>query len=265
MNAHEHTDPDGDSLTITVNGADAWVTCTSAADEVTVGPFPLTHLTEHVTASSDAEVSGDLMDGGVAAALIEQETPTISSDLLEAALAASVKDTAQLARERDEAQQFAALWKETARRAMGNRDLRARLDTADQTILLMKAKKAEQQRDSLAGIVATTARQRDEAVERAASASPRPLTADDITDRFVDHVHEDYFWSTEDRVRLDKPALRHALLDAVKPSQEPSRPEGAEEIERLIAYHHDDMPAETLTALSDALAERYTRAKGGSR
>lgn len=60
----------------------------------------------------------------------------------------------------------------------------------------------------------------DDMVERA-EGHDRILTAADITDQFVDHVHEGYFWSTDMRMHLDKSTLRHALLDAVKRSQEP--------------------------------------------
>lgn len=41
MNSHEHTDPDGDALTITTHNGQAWITCTSGRDEVTIGPLPV--------------------------------------------------------------------------------------------------------------------------------------------------------------------------------------------------------------------------------
>ncbi|WP_422115819.1 hypothetical protein [Brachybacterium sp. UNK5269] len=40
MNVAELTDPDGDALTISSDGAGTWITCTSDGEEVTVGPFP---------------------------------------------------------------------------------------------------------------------------------------------------------------------------------------------------------------------------------
>lgn len=40
----EFTDRDGDALTTTTNAEGAWITCTSARDEVTVGPFPFITL-----------------------------------------------------------------------------------------------------------------------------------------------------------------------------------------------------------------------------
>ena len=39
MNISEFTDRDGEALTITTNAEGTWITCTSARDEVTVGPF----------------------------------------------------------------------------------------------------------------------------------------------------------------------------------------------------------------------------------
>ena len=61
MNAHEHTDPHGDGLTITHDDGKMWITCTTAHAEVTVGPLAAGILTDYD------------MDGGVAAALIEKE------------------------------------------------------------------------------------------------------------------------------------------------------------------------------------------------
>lgn len=40
MNSIEMTDVDGDALSFISRDASTWVTCTSSADEVTVGPFP---------------------------------------------------------------------------------------------------------------------------------------------------------------------------------------------------------------------------------
>lgn len=43
MNSFEMTDVEGDALTFITRDGSTWITCTSGADEVTVGPFP-THL-----------------------------------------------------------------------------------------------------------------------------------------------------------------------------------------------------------------------------
>ena len=82
---------------------------------------------------------------------------------------------------------------------------------------------------------------------------PRPLTPDAMSDQFVDYVHEDYFWSTSDRVRLEKPALKHALLDAVKRLAE-GRPEW-QRVESLLR----GMPPGTVTQGSKWLVERGVR------
>lgn len=50
MNSFEMTDIDGDALTFIVRDGSTWITCTSGADEVTVGPFP-SHLLRRALAS----------------------------------------------------------------------------------------------------------------------------------------------------------------------------------------------------------------------
>ena len=40
MNTFELSDVDGDALTIISQDNSTWITCTSGAEEVTVGPFP---------------------------------------------------------------------------------------------------------------------------------------------------------------------------------------------------------------------------------
>lgn len=40
MNSLEHTDPDGDALTITLQDDNAWITITRGDQELTTGPFP---------------------------------------------------------------------------------------------------------------------------------------------------------------------------------------------------------------------------------
>ncbi len=49
MHAAELTDPDGDALTISSDGAGIWITCTSGGEEVTVGPFPTGAVTAGLT------------------------------------------------------------------------------------------------------------------------------------------------------------------------------------------------------------------------
>ncbi|WP_152353290.1 THO complex subunit 7 family protein [Brachybacterium subflavum] len=74
-----------------------------------------------------------------------------------------------------------------------------------------------------------------------------------VTDEFVDFVHEDYFWSTSDRVRLEKPALRHALNDAVKRSTAPTTDDTS------VDYHAMWRKAEREREQAEATAERYGR------
>lgn len=44
MRSHEHTDPDGDALTISTHNGQTWITCTSGRDEVTIGPLLMATL-----------------------------------------------------------------------------------------------------------------------------------------------------------------------------------------------------------------------------
>lgn len=141
---HELTDPAGGALTITHDHQGVWITATEDRDEVTVGPFPVTSLTEAVTVESDAEVSGDLMDGGVTAAAIEAEVDTLEDKMRRVAdfvapdrarslvqendeLRARIgrveeardlyrRDTLTEERLHGEARRFALAWKETARK-----------------------------------------------------------------------------------------------------------------------------------------------------
>lgn len=39
MSVTEYTDPEGDGLTITTDGDQVWITCTSEDQEVTTGPL----------------------------------------------------------------------------------------------------------------------------------------------------------------------------------------------------------------------------------
>lgn len=49
MNSIEMTDVDGDALTVIMRDGDAWITCSSGTEEVTVGPFPTRLLHENLT------------------------------------------------------------------------------------------------------------------------------------------------------------------------------------------------------------------------
>ncbi|MGO2311673.1 MAG: hypothetical protein ACTH6A_06585 [Brachybacterium tyrofermentans] len=99
MKTTELTDTDGDALTITQRLDGTWITCTKGAEEVTIGPIP----TDAIRNAFEQPMGGDDMDGGVTAAIVEKEAATISPELLEAALAAAIKDAGELTRERDEA------------------------------------------------------------------------------------------------------------------------------------------------------------------
>jgi hypothetical protein len=60
----ELSDVDGDALTIITQDDSTWITCTSGADEVTVGPFPR-HLVEKVL------TQGFSMESGTVASLVK--------------------------------------------------------------------------------------------------------------------------------------------------------------------------------------------------
>lgn len=228
MNAHEHTDPDGDSLTITTNGDRAWVTCTTATAEITVGPIPVTRLTstsESLTASCD--MGDDLMDGGVTAALIEQEVAGSYTRTDDDGLTLLM-----VQQQRDQA---------TAR-----------------------AEKAEKERDEARATKNMHKRRADEERARAdAAAHPRTLTADDLdgeelrkrTERVQVDVLRAHRESRADWARI-------AVFAALTP--QPARPEGAEELDPIVdefltSYWRGDIDGADAT---DWLAERGVRVTG---
>lgn len=49
MTALELSDPDGDALTLTTDTDGIWITCTTGAAEVTVGPFLVASLLSALT------------------------------------------------------------------------------------------------------------------------------------------------------------------------------------------------------------------------
>lgn len=238
---HELTDPAGGALTITHDHQGVWVTATEDRDKVTVGPFPVTSLTEAVTVESDAEVSGDLMDGGVTAAAIEAEV-------------VSPERARSLVQERNEAKAEAAMCQTSLRGQI------RRAEQAEDTLLMV-----QQQRDHLRATLATTARQRDEADKRAATASPRPLTADgvlgdaDALKRGMDALTD--FVAAGHDVEASQIARQGAAMVVIRAALTPlsPRPEGAEELESFLVgldYLHDETGASRadLATLANDLA-----------
>ena len=88
-----------------------------------------------------------------------------------------------------------------------------------------RALKAEKERDHLATVLETTARQRDEADKRNAL----PLTPDAITDEMIERART--AWNRSSALGND--LWRDVLAAAL--TEPPTRPEGAEELARLIA------------------------------
>lgn len=249
MTNHELTDPTGSALTINHAVDGVWVTATDARYAVAVGPFPAHNLRDTLLEQAGSYTrteSPDLMDGGVTCAAIEAEA------LSGAGLAAHFRDKRDMAERRAE--------KAEQERDESLADVKIIQSIAEGHF--KRAKTAEEALDEARRWL----RETEERMDALRAEQHRPLTADDITDRFLDDMHEDYFWSTEDRVRLDKPALRHALLDAVKRSQEPPRPEGAEElddiIDRSIRGCSDITSPETVRSIANALAEEGIRVPG---
>ena len=127
---------------------------------------------------------------------------------------------------------------------------------ADLAAAVVRADKAERARDHLATVLATTTRQRDEADKRNA----RPLTADDITYEMVERAlaveRREY-----DGYTTEPETMRELLTAALT---EPTRPEGAEEIEAVIRKVVPSHPEDRYGDLADRLAERGVRVTGGN-
>lgn len=177
----------------------------------------------------------DYADGGVTAAAIENEV-------------VSPERARSLVQERDE-------WK--ARFLKGG-DLFSRERT--------RAEKAEQELEqsrrgygALMDKLATTARQRDEADR---NDRPRPLTVDDITDEMrIRAWRAMREWENREWSLTHEQAGDMVLRAALTPP--PSRPEGAEEIERLLTEDLGDFsPPATPEAIADLLAVRGVRVTG---
>lgn len=126
-----------------------------------------------------------------------------------------------------------------------------------------RAEKAEEERDHLATVLATTARQRDEADKRNA----RPLTPDAITDEMVERAREEFFGGDVGGPVSGPSSARRwraALTAALTP--EPARPDGAEEIEAVLreewTFSDEDGGGDAFGDLAQRLASRGVRVVG---
>lgn len=223
---HELTDPAGGALTITHDHQGVWVTATENLDEVTVGPFPARAL------RASFDMGDDLADGGVTAAAIEAEV-------------VSPERARSLVQERNEAKAEAAMCQTSLRGQI------RRAEQAEDTLIMV-----QQQRDHLRATLATTARQRDEADKRAATASPRPLTADELTDDAIRRARVAWLENAQYEGCPSAPTIRAMFAAALTPP--PSRPEGAEELQALILQAEAEGEGADNEALANYLAARLT-------
>ena len=238
---------------------------------------------------------GDYMDGGVTAAAIEAEVvsperarslvqerdealtyaaETIATAQAETTAAVIAKEEVEVEvgtaivraekaeQERDEALAFATLWKRTAREQVRRtRTIAGRTRVQADYIgrLRREVEKARQQGDvDPLPIIDEVARQDGvihelrkqlEDVERATTASPRPVTVDDITDEMVERAWDRWI----DLDPRDIHSMRLALRAALTPP--PSRPEGAEKIEAIIADQiSGDVGPATIRDLANRIA-----------
>lgn len=151
------------------------------------------------------------MDGGVAAALIEEEAEQRACPDLDAhwRLDEAMARAERAERERDE-------WKDSAIKAMAD------LERAEQ---------------------------------------PRPLTADDITDEMVKRGND--AWSA---LRSPENTFPRLIVETILRAAltEPSRPEGAEEIEDLLAdwFGENDSPDQSNRDLADYLVRKGVHVTG---
>lgn len=271
MNAHEHTDPHGDGLTITHDDGKVWITCTTAHAEVTVGPLAPGILADHD------------MDGGVTAALIEKEAEQATGEHDRGFMEAAAHDWSSVAvrasgealaadararraesalddlreqygtavREKDEWEANAEAAEARAEQAERERD-EAREDCND----ALRREKAEQDRANKAR------RERDAAVDSALfSAESRPLTPDAITNEMVGRGYDALMSTTKIGVPFVRELLTAALIEP------PARPEGAEEWEDWLieALPHESMQDEEIARLADRIAAHLTEKNGDPR
>lgn len=109
--------------------------------------------------------------------------------------------------------------------------------------------KAERERDSWESIAQQTAR----SVEALRAEQPRPLAPDAITDEMIERARQR---GSEIVGALWDASVVEAMLTAAL-TEPPARPEGAEEIEFLIADRlGGDVPGDVIRALADEIAER---------
>lgn len=113
--------------------------------------------------------------------------------------------------------------------------------------------KAERERDEALASVRVLARDNIECYERFRAAEPRPLTPDAITDEMVKRGVEKFR-------SLPTAMSAHARVSIILTAaltEPPARPEGAEEIEFLIADRlGGDVPGDVIRVLADEIAER---------
>ena len=134
-----------------------------------------------------------------------------------------------------------------------------RVRNAEIAALRKRAEKAEQERDSWESIAQQTAR----SIDALRAEQPRTLTADDIEQlvtqnryRVADAIRALY---PEEPMATD--VLAHTVITALT---EPTRPEGAEEIEAVIRKVVPSHPEDRYGDLADRLAERGVRVTGGN-
>ena len=134
-----------------------------------------------------------------------------------------------------------------------------RVRNAEIAALRKRAEKAEQERDSWESIAQQTAR----SIDALRAEQPRTLTADDIEQlvtqnryRVADAIRALY---PEEAMATD--VLAHTVITALA---EPTRPEGAEEIEAVIRKVVPSHPEDRYGDLADRLAERGVRVTGGN-
>lgn len=248
MNTHEYTDPDGDALTTTTDPQGVWITATSGPSEVTVGPFPKTVLDVDARAGEPTRTREHLLAeehrllglekslrAHLSRTINRAETAEHARDAAKAEAAMCQTSLAGQIRRAETAEQEREQWKKVAHEQ------------------IRRAEKAEKEREQAEDALAAY-------VTAQASRDPRPLTPEAITDEMVDRAWET--WG--ELLPRDKHSMRFALRAALTPP--PSRPEGAEEIEgplRQVLRLNGQTPDETtVSALSDALAERGVRVTG---
>ena len=156
------------------------------------------------------------MDGGVAAALIEEEAE---------------------------------------QRACPDLDAHWRLDEA-----MDRAEKAERERDEVRDAwegAVESVKEANSLINSLRAAESRPLTADDVTDEMVDRGLDAL--DEEAAVSVTIPTMRAVLTAALT---EPTRPEGAEEIEEVLWNGSEDDEMTVLDSEDRRLISNYLASRG---